>query len=155
MRKWLSCCSALVFSGALYSYAAAQDDTRPDLTGTWQLDASKSDIKLSKFTGLKMVIAEKDDRINISDYEILGGGKERTVVYDCTTDGKDCNVKSTGAKASFWYNGPMLVNMETDKKGGVFRYRMKLSSDAKELTIEISCLVPASDKVDKLVLAKR
>ena len=155
MRKWFICCSAAVFSGALCCSGAAQDDSRPDLTGTWQLDASKSDIKLSKFTGLKMVIAEKGDRINISDYETLGGGKERTVIYDCTTDGKECIVKSTGAKASFWYNGPMLMNMETAKKGDVFRYRMKLSPDAKELIVEITCLVPQTDKVDKLVLAKK
>jgi hypothetical protein len=154
MRKSLVYCFVAVFSGALCGYGLAQDD-RPDLTGTWQLDASKSDIKLSKFSDLKMTIAEKGDRINISDYETLGGGKERTIVYDCTTDGKECIVKSTGAKASFWYNGPMLVNMETEKKGDVFRYRMKLSSDAKELTIEVSCLVPQNDKVDKLVLAKR
>lgn len=49
----------------------------------------------------------------------------------------------------------MLVNMETEEKGDVFRYGIKLSPDAKELTVEISCLVPQSDKVDKLILAKR
>ena len=149
MRRWVVCCIAVLFS------AAAQDDTKPDLTGTWQLDASRSDIKLSKFSSLKMVIAEKDGRIDIDQDEIMGGGKERKIVYSCTTDGKECAVKGTGAKASFWYNGPMLVNMETAKKGDVFRYRMKLSPDAKELTVEISCLVPQSDKVDKLILAKQ
>src|SRR5260370_24720520 len=51
----------------------------------------------------------------------------------CTTDGKDCEVKSTGAKASFWY----------------------LSPNAKELTVEISSLVPQSHKVDRLVLEKQ
>ncbi len=56
-------------------------------------------------------------------------------------------MKSTGAKAS--------VNMETEKKGDVFRYRMTLSPNAKELTVEISCLVPLSDKVDRLVLEKQ
>jgi hypothetical protein len=46
--------------------------------------------------------------------------------------------------------------METEKKGGsVIRERMKLSPDAKQLTVEISSLVPASDKVDKLVLMKQ
>ncbi len=155
MRRLLTSSFVVVFSGVLCGYAVAQDDTKPDLTGTWQLDAAKSEMRLSRFSGLKMVIAEKDGKININEDEILGGGKERKVVYDCTTDGKDCMVKSTGAKASFWYNGPMLVNMETEKKGDVFRYRMSLSPNAKELTVEISSLVPASDKVDKLVLAKQ
>lgn len=155
MRRLLICSSVTLCSAVLCGYGIAQDDARPDLSGTWQLDATKSEIRLSKFSGLKMVIAEKDGKINIDEDEILGGGKERKVVYDCPTDGKECLVKSTGAKASFWYNGPMLVNMETAKRGDVFRYRMKLSPDAKELTVEILSLVPQSDKIDKLVLAKQ
>jgi len=153
MGKWFIFSSGMLFAFVLCGQGIAQDD-RPDLTGTWQLNSSKSELGLSKFSELKMVIAEKDGKINISEDEVVGG-KPRNVVYDCTTDGKDCAVKATGAKASFWYNGPMLVSMETEKKGDVFRYRMKLSPDAKQLVVEVSCLVPTTDKIDKLVLEKR
>jgi hypothetical protein len=133
----------------------AQDD-KPDLTGKWQLDASKSDMQVNRLSDLTLVIAEQDGKININQDEKTADGKERKVTYNCATNGSECSVPETGAKASFWFNGPMLVNMETEKKGGsVIRERMKLSPDAKQLTVEISSLVPASDKVDKLVLMKQ
>ena len=50
----------------------------------------------------------------------------------------------------------MLVSMESQRNGSnVLRQRLKLSPDSKELTVEISSLVPQSDKSDKLVLEKQ
>lgn len=156
MRKFLTCSMSVVVCGVFCACLAAQDDSRPDLTGKWQLDAAKSDMQLNKLSGLTMVISEKDGKININEDETLADGKERKVTYECTTDGKDCEVPATKAKASFWYNGPMLVSMETQHNGSsVLRERLKLSSDSKQLTLEISSLVPASDKTDKLVLDKQ
>ena len=156
MRKILCCFSALAVPVLLCGALKAQDDSKPDLSGTWQLNPQKSDMQLNRFSGLTMVIAEKDGKINITETEKLVDGKERKVIYDCTTDGKDCKVRDEAAKASFWYNGPMLVSMETKKNGSeVLRERMKLSPDAKELNVEVSSLVPQTDKKDKLVLDKR
>jgi hypothetical protein len=60
------------------------------------------------------------------------------------------------SRPSFWYNGPMLVSMETEHNGAsVLRQCMKLSPDSKQLEVQISSLVPQSDKTDKLVLAKQ
>ena len=103
-----------------------------------------------------MVISEKDGKINIDENEKLADGKERKIAYACTTDGKECDVSGTKGKASFWYNGPMLVSMETQRNGGnVTRHRLKLSQDSKQLTIEISSMVPQTDKMDKLVLDRQ
>jgi hypothetical protein len=146
----------LVTATAVFSLCGWAQSDKPDLTGNWQLDASKSEMQLNRFSDLKLTISEKDGKINITQAEKLPDGKERKVTYNCPTNGADCTVPETGAKASFWYNGPMLVNMETEKKGGsVIRERLKLSADNKALTMEISNLVPASDKVDKLVLEKQ
>jgi hypothetical protein len=113
-------------------------------------------MQLNPLSDLTMQITEKDGKININEEQKLADGKERKVTYTCTTDGKECQIPETGGKASFWYNGPMLVSMETEKKGGnVMRQRLKLSPDSKKLTVEISSLVPKLDKRDKLVLEKQ
>ncbi len=151
--SWL--CSATL-AGAFCLCLSAQDVPKPNLNGKWQLDAAKSQMEMNKLSGLTLVIAETDDKINIDENQQLADGKERKISYNCPTDGKECDVPETGAKASFWYNGPVLVSMETEKKGGsVVRQRLSLSPDSKQLTLEISSLVPQSDKSDKLVLTKQ
>ncbi len=156
MRTFWGCASAILASGLFCVPAVAQDDAKPDLTGTWQLDATKSEMPVNKLAGLTMLISEKNGKININEIEKLADGKERKMTYTCTTDGKECEVPETKAKASFWYNGPMLVSMETERNGAnVTRQRLKLSPDSKSLNVEISNLVPVSDKTDKLVLLKQ
>jgi hypothetical protein len=156
MPRFLICFSAAVVSGALCVCLAGQDDSRPDLSGKWLLDASKSEMQLNRLSALTMVISEKDGNIKINEDEKLADGKERKIAYACTTDGKECDVSGTKAKASFWYNGPMLVSMETQRNGGsVIRQRLKLSQDSKQLTVEISSLVPKTDKMDKLVFDRQ
>ena len=155
MPKLFYCLSAIALSG-IHCAGLAGQDSRPDLSGKWQLDASKSDMQLNHLSGLTMVIHETDGKINIDESQKLADGKERKISYHCTTDGKECEVGGVKSKASFWYNGPMLVSMETQHNGGnVIRQRMKLSQDAKELTMEVSSLVPQSDKTDKLVFEKQ
>jgi len=156
MPKFSICFSAVVVSAAFCACLPGQDDPRPDLNGKWQLDASKSEMQLNKLSGLTMVISEKDGTININEDQKLADGKERKIVYACTTDGKECDVSGAKAKASFWYNGPMLVSMQTHHNGGnVIRQRLTLSQDSKQLTVEISSLVPRSEKIDKLVLDRQ
>lgn len=155
MRLMGSCLFGVAVCGVICGGLAAQDD-RPDLSGTWLLDATKSDMQLVRLNGLTLVISEKDGKININEDEKLADGKELKMTYSCPTDGQDCKVPETGAKASFWYNGPMLVKMETEKKGtSVVRQRLKLSPDTKTLTVEISQIVPQTDKIDKLIFAKQ
>jgi len=45
------------------------------------------------------------------------------------------------------------VDMET-KNDHVTRYRMKISSDGKTLSVEITNIVPQGDKMDTLVFQK-
>lgn len=135
---------------ALCPFRGAGQD-RPNFSGAWQFDASKSDLKSAKISAATWVIQEGDNSIHITENE---GGKSKKVELQCTTDGKECQVTGEKAKASFWYNGPMLVEMET-KGERVTRYRMKISEDGKILTVEVNQLVPQTDKTDVLVFAKQ
>ena len=97
------------------------------------------------------VISEDDSSIQITESE---DGASKKIEMKCTTDGKQCKVTGDKATASFWYNGPMLVEMET-KGDKVMRYRMKLSDDGKTLTVATTSIVPQSTQDDVLVFRKQ
>ena len=136
----LSACSALVL--------LAQD--RPSFSGTWQLDPSKSELHTGKISSATWVIAEGDNSIHISESE---NGKSKKTELQCTTDGKICKFPGD-RQDSFWFNGPMLVDMET-KSEHVTQFRIKISEDGKMLTVEVKPIVPQSDKIDTMVFQKQ
>lgn len=146
IRAALAACSAL----ALLSLPLPGQD-RPNLSGTWQFDGAKSELHTVKVADATWVINEDDSSIQISESE---DGAARKIEYKCTTDGKECKVSGSKAKASFWYNGAMLVQMET-RGDNVTRYRMKLSDDGKTLTVDSTSIVPQSAQGDVLVFHKQ
>jgi hypothetical protein len=130
--------------------AEGQDQERPSFSGTWQFDATKSDVHLSKISSATWVIEEGDNSIHITQTE---NGKGKKTDLQCTTDGKECKFPGD-RRDSFWYNGAMLVEMET-KSDHVIRYRMKISDDGKTLTVEVTHIVPQTDKMDTMVFQKQ
>jgi hypothetical protein len=138
------------FGLALLAYPGRAQE-HPNLAGTWQFDASKSEQHNTRVAGATWVIEEGDNTIHITETE---NGNAKKLELKCSTDGKDCNIAGEKAKASFWYNGPLLVEMET-RGDHVNRYRMKLSDDAKTMTVEMNAIVPRDDKADVLVFQKQ
>jgi len=136
-------CSVLVLP------VAGQEQERPSFSGTWQMDASKSEVHNSKITSATWVIEEGDNSIHITQTD---NTRNKKIELQCTTDGKECKFPGD-RRDSFWYNGPLLVDMET-KNDHVTRYRMKISSDGKTLSVEITNIVPQGDKMDTLVFQK-
>jgi hypothetical protein len=128
----------------------AQDQERPSFNGTWQFDPSKSELRSSKISSATWVMEEGDNSIHITQTE---NGKPKKTELQCTTDGKECKFPGD-RRDSFWFNGSMLVDMET-KNTNVIRYRMKISDDAKTLTVEVTPIVPQSDKIDTMVFQKQ
>jgi hypothetical protein len=142
----LLACSAL----AVLSLPLAGQD-RPNLSGTWQFDSSKSELHTVKIAGETWVINEDDSSIQITESE---DGTSKTIEMKCTTDGKECKIAGNKATASFWYNGPTLVEMES-RGDRVTRYRMKLSDDGKTLSVDTTSIVPQSKLNDVLVFRKQ
>jgi hypothetical protein len=128
---------------------AGQD--RPNLSGTWQFDSSKSELHGVTAAGATWVISEDDSSIQITEDQ---DGAKKKIELKCTTDGKECKVSGGKATASFWYNGPVLVEMET-RGEHVTRYRMNLSADGKTLTVDSRSIVPQSTQDDVLVFQKQ
>ena len=140
-------CSILVLAAAP---AMGQDQDRPSFSGNWQMDASKSDLQQSKISSASWVIEEGDNSIHITQTDTSKGKK---IELQCTTDGKECKFPG-GRRDAFWYNGAMLVDMET-KSDRVIRYRMKISDDGKTLTVEVTNIVPQTGKIDTMVFQKQ
>ncbi len=150
MRKTVSLSTSLIL--AVFALpGAAQEPVKPSLTGTWQFDAAKSELHNSKMTSATWVIDEGDNSIHITATE---SGKNKKTEMQCTTDGKECQVTGDKSKASFWYNGPILVEMQT-KGDTVTRFRLKASEDGKTLTVELTHIVPQIDKSELLVFQKQ
>ena len=150
MRKIASVSGCLIL--AVFALpGTAQEASKPSLTGTWQFDAAKSELHNSKMTSATWVIDEGDNSIHITATE---SGKNKKTEMQCTTDGKECQVTGDKSKASFWYNGPILVEMQT-KGDTVTRFRLKASEDGKTLTVELTHIVPQIDKSELLVFQKQ
>jgi hypothetical protein len=147
----------LLFIVCAAGCAAWAQDAKPDLTGTWQLDTAKSEIYSSKPSVLTWLIQEKSGSIQMKQVEKDGSGHEREVAFTCGIGGKECAFKEPDgqAKALFWYNGPMLVEMKTLHNDHVSKYRMKLGDDGKTLNVEYLSIAPASDKAEHLVFTKQ
>jgi len=128
---------------------AGQD--RPNLAGTWQFDSSKSELHGVTVAGATWVINEDESSIQITEGQ---DGAKKKIELKCTTDGKECKISGEKATASFWYNGPVLVEMET-KGEHLTRYRMNLSADGKTLTVDLRSIVPQSTQDDVLVFQKQ
>jgi len=124
---------------------------RPNLSGTWQFDGSKSQLHSVTIAGATWVINEDDSSIQITESE---DGAKKKIELKCTTDGKECKISGEKATASFWFNGPLLVEMES-KGDHVTRYGMKLSADGKTLTVDTTSIVPPSTQDDVLVFQKQ
>jgi len=146
MRK-IACIAIGSLFALLATLASAQD--KPNFTGTWQLDPARCDFHTAKISDANWAIEESDNSIHLTENE---AGK--AIEMKCSTDGKDCEVHGDKAKASFWFNGPMLVEMET-RGDHVTRYRLTLSQDGKTLKVETTSIVPQGDANDVLVFTKK
>jgi hypothetical protein len=147
MRMTVTVMSVMV-AALLAAPAFAQD--RPNFSGAWQFDASKSELHNVKIANGTWTIKQDDTSINISQSD---GSNGKPIELKCTTDGKECAINGEKAKASLWYNGAMLVEMET-RGDHVIRYRLTISEDGKTMKVETTQIVPQTDGIDVLVFEK-
>jgi hypothetical protein len=137
---------------------AAYGVERPNLSGSWHCNTSKSTLQKAKLSDLTWVIDQKDEALHISEIAKLADGKEVKTDFDCTTDGKECSTTLDGqpAKISFYFNGAMLV--ELDYKGhnreNIVKKRLQLADDGKSMNVELIRVV-GTDQPGTLVFEKQ
>jgi len=119
----------------------ADDNGKPDLSGTWR---ASGDSRIRELT-----ISPAGDALHVSESRNDGNSE-----WTCGTSGQQCDLQG-GRKGtvSAWYNGPILVVMET-RGGSVRKERVQLSSDKSAMTVELIPVVPPG-KSEKVELKKQ
>lgn len=147
MRKYL-----LLF---ILTTAAAMAADHPALAGTWVLDASHSDIGVSKIKAETLSVNQQPEAVHMTETVTAANGKETTSDISCNTAGKTCTIKDHGqANVSFWYNGSMLVMSEIRHGNDwIVKRRLKPSDDGRTLTMEVIHLAPA-EKTETLTFTR-
>jgi hypothetical protein len=136
MRKFL-CLSAV----ALASWAAE----RPDLNGSWLLDPGHTQMNGEKPKELNLSIRQQEDNIHITETATDASGRQKKTEFECNTMGKLCKVNDAGedAELTVYYNGAMLVALETRRNNAVaIKKRLTESADGKTLTMEVIHIAP-------------
>lgn len=145
----------LCLSAAILSATAAAD--RPELSGTWQLDAAKSQFADVKMKAATWSIAQKDASINIAQAITESNGKQVKIDVDCSTEGQPCTIKEAGqpTQVTMYYNGPALVMLEQlHGTEMVTKKRILLSADGKTLTVDVQHLAPPGRKNETWTFVK-
>jgi len=132
---------------------AAADHT--NLAGSWQLDPARSQFGYAPVKSETLSIAQTPTSVQFTEAVVGEGGKEDKVTYDCPPSGQACKARH-GDQITFYYNGPVLVMIET-KHGGdsVTKRRIQASEDGKTLTVEVQRLAPTNQKNDTLVFNRQ
>lgn len=140
---------ALVFPEVLPASQAAP------FTGTWEMNAGKSQLSDTRSTTL--TVQESGDKIKISS-STRKGDSVVTVEFTCSTNGKECEFDEGGhkSKVSLYFNGPVLVVFKTDgpETDSASQWNMQVDSGGKLLTVAISHILPAG-KDETLVFDKK
>ena len=117
------------------SALADEQADRQKLMGTWDPQGAADSSPASSWT-----LSTTGNSIQVTEAE---GGKKITD-FACGTEGKPCEVKTAGKKAtvSMWFNGPLLVEMET-KGSDVVKRRFKVLPQGDAMEMEVIPIVPS------------
>jgi hypothetical protein len=115
--------------------ASADDQSdRQKLMGSWELQNPAENIPAASWTfsatGHSMRVKQLEGGSKVADFE-------------CETEGTPCEIKTGGKRAmvSLWYNGPLLVEMET-KGPDVVKRRFKILPASDTMEMEVIPIVP-------------
>ena len=148
--KYLCPIACFIFANVTWGDPAQ----RPDLNGVWRLEPAQSEIHSHVPSQLTWQIEQSDGAIHL--IQRLG---DKNDDLRCGTDGKECKVKDEGHPAviSFYYNGPVLVELESQgsNRDTVIKKRFSVSPDGSHLTVDVIHVMPAGKPPEKMVLSKQ
>lgn len=138
----------------LVPFAWADSQGRPNLNGNWRLEPSRCEIHSRIPDQLTWQIEQDDTSIHL-----IQRAQEKKSSDDirCATDGKDCKAKTEGRSVvlNFYYNGPVLVELESEGHDNVIKKRLRLSNDGSTLIVDVMYVSPQGKPSEKLVLTKQ
>jgi hypothetical protein len=129
----------LILGAMLAAAVAASPSNKPDFSGTWRASQSAG----SGAEHAPLSISQDGDNITVVQPD---SDAARKTEISCNTRGKDCEATVDGnkVKITYWYNGPMLVEMRYEGDH-VMKTRRTLSRDGKTMMVEVISIVPLKD----------
>lgn len=154
-KIWIGAVMALVVALTL----PAAD--KPDFSGSWKLNAARSDFgPMPPPDKWDMVVEHKDPNLKIKTTMANAQMGERNDEAEYVTDGRETPVKETTAKVT--WEGALIVfktsrtvNMQGEKVEIKSEEKWSLSEDGKTLTVDAKLSAPMGEFEMKRVLDKQ
>jgi hypothetical protein len=127
--------SRILTMALLGGFVGAAQDSKPNLSGNWQLKAPAKTA-----SAMTLVIEQKDNAIHVVRTVTDADGKVIKLDYQCTTDGKECEVP--GSKICLWFDKQALVEMDA---GGDAVNKVTMKLDGTTLKMEVEHISPDGD----------
>jgi hypothetical protein len=153
-------CIILAFSGSAFALG------KPDFTGTWTLDAIKSDMgqaglnaMAARGKGRKVTLVIKQTPAILTSESVLDGRVVETAIFKL--DGSESVNKSPSGqdiKSTYRWSGSTLVtkSIMVMKEGTSEMSAVRsLSADGKVMTIDLTRKTPRGDVKQKLIYNKQ
>ncbi|HEY7306622.1 MAG TPA: hypothetical protein VH601_21040 [Bryobacteraceae bacterium] len=135
---------------------SAGEAVPPNFSGTWQLDAARSQIRNAG--SITYTIEDTSGKINFSRIVQDTDGKSITSKFSCDTVGTQCEFEEGNrkAKVSLWYDGTALVILKTDgpKEDSVTQWRLELAPDGNTLNVKLTHIEPV-EQPETMVFEKK
>ena len=134
VRILVPICTLMFLAAVMHGFA------QPDFTGTWKMNASKSQFgPMPAPDSVTLKVEHKDPNLKTSMTTVGGPQGDQTVDAKYTTDGKECvnSIMGTDAKSKVTWDGDaMVTDTKVDFGGAEITLKAKwtLSSDGKVLT---------------------
>ncbi|MCE2941201.1 MAG: hypothetical protein ACK53A_07990 [Gemmatimonadota bacterium] len=156
---------ALALAAAVFGMPAVVAAQAPNLSGTWALDAAKSDFgPMAQMMGetpkITMVIEHKEPALSMKTTTTTSRG-ERTSDQSLTTDGKEVTTTNprggTAVSSAKWEGGNLVItSRRTTPQGELTQVQtMILSADGKTLTIDGRAQTPMGEFTTTQVFVKQ
>lgn len=148
----------LVATLVLVALSAVQAPAKPDFSGDWKMNPSKSDFGgLPAPSSIVRAIAHTEPALKIVETQRSDMGDQSTT-RSYTTNGTPTTFTSQGAEVrtqAEWNGTTLLVTSVVDAVGLTFKDRMSLSADGKTLTSLVHIASPQGEVDINLVFDKQ
>jgi hypothetical protein len=140
---------------------AARSGMKPNLSGTWKLNNSKSEFGPVSAPDSRIdTIEDNEPSIKITSVRTGGAMGNGTITTDLLTDGRETTSKIFGNDAkttAHWEGDSLVVNVKTSMQGSdaTFKNVYTLGADGKSLTIASHVSGPMGEVDLKLVFDKQ
>lgn len=150
--------SVIITAIAICLFAAftSAQTKHPDLTGTWKMNAEKSQFEHGGPSGITLTIDHKEPSLSETLMLVTDGG-DRSVEAKYTTDGKETaqEVIGTTAQTSAKWEGDALT-IDWKIENASFSRKITVSADGKTMTMIVKQSNPNGESAtDTVVLEKQ